>query len=222
MSNSVIFLNLTNGLQYLDLNLVYSPYYFVRIQSTACEQKRWDFILQELDHTFLFHLALGSHCSVWDAGHQGMSRALWQGIPWVVYAANKHWYNVETRAICRGIDCTDYFRRMYATISRRTRKKLYYHRQFACGKPVSIERASVATQHDGNYLHWADVAKRGVRDAVSLSCSPPGCLPDRSPVLRNTSEAHGQVGVLGRFGIHRVTVDTVDHSGSSRVNVGDT
>ena len=34
-------------------------YRFVRIQSTSCEQQRFDALLSNLDSSFLLHLALG-------------------------------------------------------------------------------------------------------------------------------------------------------------------
>ena len=55
--------NLTNGLQFKNFN---EPYSFIRIQSTACEQKRWDFIIQDLDNDFLYNLAIGNTCIVYD------------------------------------------------------------------------------------------------------------------------------------------------------------
>ena len=36
---------------------------FVRIQSTACEQQRFEAILQDLDSNLLLHLALGHWCA---------------------------------------------------------------------------------------------------------------------------------------------------------------
>ena len=63
-----IYLNLTNGIEALEClkpaNLNASN--LVRIQSTACEQKRWDFILQDLDYSFLMDIALGENVTVVD------------------------------------------------------------------------------------------------------------------------------------------------------------
>ena len=43
-----VYLNLTNGIEFLDNELMQARVYdFIRIQSTACEQKRWDFVIQE-------------------------------------------------------------------------------------------------------------------------------------------------------------------------------
>lgn len=41
-------------------------YRFIRIQSTLCEQKNWDRILQELDYDFLMHAAHGNEIIVYD------------------------------------------------------------------------------------------------------------------------------------------------------------
>ena len=60
-----IYLNLTNGIEALEI-LKPANLRFVRIQSTACEQKRWDFILQDLDYSFLMDIALGENVTVVD------------------------------------------------------------------------------------------------------------------------------------------------------------
>lgn len=57
------FLNLTNGIEALpivhDLGL---PYSFCRIQSTACEQQKFEQMMNEIDSALLMHLASGKWC----------------------------------------------------------------------------------------------------------------------------------------------------------------
>ena len=55
---------------------------FTRIQSTACEQQRFEHLLEQLDPGLLLALALGRCCCVWDCGSRsggriGSPRALW-------------------------------------------------------------------------------------------------------------------------------------------------
>ena len=57
MSKTKYFINLTNGIEALPT--VDGDVSFIRIQSTACEQKRWDFLIQDLDNNFYTWLALG-------------------------------------------------------------------------------------------------------------------------------------------------------------------
>lgn len=46
------YVNLTNGIEAISqLNL--SDYSFIRIQSTICEQKLWDRLIQDLDYDSL-------------------------------------------------------------------------------------------------------------------------------------------------------------------------
>lgn len=74
-----IFLNLTNGLEFLNDSQRIGG--FVRIQSTACEQKRWWPIILDLDYTFLIHVGLGHAVCVCDASaKKQVPRALYQGI----------------------------------------------------------------------------------------------------------------------------------------------
>ena len=58
------YINLTNGIEAIPR--LSGNYKFIRIQSTICEQKLWDKLIQELDYDFLMNLALGNECIVYD------------------------------------------------------------------------------------------------------------------------------------------------------------
>ena len=47
------YLNLTNGIEFLDNPDFNEDYRFVRIQSTVCERHLWDKLLSDLDYNFL-------------------------------------------------------------------------------------------------------------------------------------------------------------------------
>lgn len=57
------YINLTNGVEAIPmLEFWNEDYRFIRIQSTICEQKNWDRLIQDLDYDFLMNLALGHKC----------------------------------------------------------------------------------------------------------------------------------------------------------------
>ena len=64
MSKIVKYLNLTNGLEYLD---EVKDFKLIRIQSSLCESKCWDRLIKDLDYNFLFDLAQGKMVQVYDA-----------------------------------------------------------------------------------------------------------------------------------------------------------
>ena len=52
------YLNLTNGIEFLDNPDFNEDYRFVRIQSTTCERHLWNKLLSDLDYNFLLDLLL--------------------------------------------------------------------------------------------------------------------------------------------------------------------
>ncbi len=111
------YLNLTNGLNYLSIlkdKVDLSNADFVRIQSTACEQKLWHKILVELDYNFLVDIASGNQVFVFDTSAcKNKSRALYQGLEWVKYFLNRYWFEKEYIPIVNGYNCTSYFNECY-------------------------------------------------------------------------------------------------------------
>lgn len=71
-------------------------YRSIRIQSTICEQKNWDRLIQDLDYDFLMNLALGHKCVVYDFGaKKPIPRAVYQGLEFVKYVLNSRWLDQE-------------------------------------------------------------------------------------------------------------------------------
>jgi len=133
------FYNLTNGLKFNDF---LSPHSFIRIQSTACEQRRWDFILQDLDNDFLFNLAIGTECVVYDLSeNKNETRALFQGLEWIKFVLYKRWLDKKYTPIVKGNNCTDYFTWCYECLDKRTKIKIDYFRKFVGGiKELKIKK----------------------------------------------------------------------------------
>lgn len=156
----MFYLNLTNGIEFIPKLSEHSNLKFIRIQSTACEQKRWDFILQELDYSFLLDLALGNNVTVVDYGaNKEVSRACYQGVEWIKYALNNCWFGKDEKAFVRGTDATNYFGECYAKLEKRTLKKLNYFKKFLATESLHLDYQSTSTDKDGDYEYYKAILK---------------------------------------------------------------
>ena len=152
------YLNLTNGIEAMP-SLAGQPFRFIRIQFTACEQKRWDFILQDLDCDFLISLARGHECIVHDAGHNGNPRALWQGLEFVRYALSLRWFGVAPAPIVRKHNVREYFECQYRKLSSRTLVKLGYFRRWLNCKAIKLTAAPSFTARAGDYEWYVEALR---------------------------------------------------------------
>lgn len=167
IANQDMFFNLTNGIEWLPLfcDKHRYGYNFIRLQSTWCEQHRWDDILADLDYTFLLHLRVRGIAYVFDCSQKKvLSRALYQGLVWVRYALNRCWYNNGERAIIRtthgNMDVTDYFDKEYKKLSKRTLSKLNYLKKFKGYGRVDIVPRCMRTTHDGDYEFYDEIIQQ--------------------------------------------------------------
>jgi len=158
-----IYLNLTNGLEALPLFKDHN-YKVTRIQSTACEQDRLVFIISDLDNGFLFDLAAGKECIVVDFSNKHvLSRALWQGIPWIEYVLNRVWFDKETVPMVKGKNVQEYFNYKYHSIPPRILKKLKYFRKFLTTNEIKLEVLGGITTNDGDYEYFRDITKESLK-----------------------------------------------------------
>jgi len=154
----IAYLNLTNGLEALPLFA--DNYRIIRIQSTACEQKRWDYILADLDYNLLFDLALGNNCFIIDyTQRKETPRALFQGVEWIKFVLYKVWLDKEYKVMVRGNDTSRYFTEMYKTINAKTFNRLKYLRKFINTTEINLIAIGGKTTNDGNYGYYAGLTK---------------------------------------------------------------
>ena len=143
------FINLTNGIEFIDKFDVTG---IVRIQSTLLEAKKWDRIISELDYTFLLNVASGDEIFIIDSSrHKPQSRAIYQGIPWIVYVLNRRWFDIEKISFVKKVNCTKYFSKCYHSLTHNTKKKLDYVSKFLNCNKIQISGISLNTENDGNY-----------------------------------------------------------------------
>lgn len=131
----------------------------VRIQSTWLEQKRWGEVLEDLDYGFLLDYALGANIYVVDCSKRKMSRALWQGLPWIRYACTRSWTGEELKTVVRGHVVTEYFHTMYSELDNRPLAKLRYLRRYYSpgGELIPFP---IRMQEPGNMLEKAPLLVR--------------------------------------------------------------
>lgn len=168
-NNKKIYLNLTNGIEALNIypSLPRFQYGFIRIQSTACEQKRWNNILLDLDYDFLFNLAIGTTCFIYDFGARKTTpRAVYQGVEFVKYVLNRYWYNLNEKVyVKRGktpINVTDYFDEEYKKLDKHVFKKLDYFKPYLFDNKVNIIAVTNKTTHDGEKSYYSDIIKKAL------------------------------------------------------------
>lgn len=153
--NPVHFVNLTNGIEAIQhYGLI--NYRFIRLQSTACEQKRWGQILLDLSDDFLMHVATGSTCYVYDYGaDKDVPRAIWQGLEWVKYALNRRWHRQIYKPVGRAATMGGYFSDQYERLESRVKTRLDYFAPFLSGTSPNIVGVPGRTSHDGDRPWYA-------------------------------------------------------------------
>jgi len=160
MKKSSIFINLSTGIEFLPAIPPDKNIHFIRIQSTWCEQKRWNDIIADLDYTFLMHLALGYKCIVYDCSRRKMSRALWQGIPWIKYVLDRMWFGRNSKAKVKNWDVTNYFDNQFQTLTERTKTKVKYFKKFLLTDRIDIEIYGKVSQYDGKYDELKEILRK--------------------------------------------------------------
>ena len=143
------YVNLSSGIGWITyLDTSKADYKFIRIQSTACEQKRWWELINDLDYNFLVDIAQGEHVVVCDfSSHHEVSRACWQGLEWIKYVLNRYWLMKNYTPTCRNHNCTKYFKEMYeqkSDIKEATLKRLGFVLKITT--PMIVDLNYVCTQ----------------------------------------------------------------------------
>lgn len=198
------FVNLTNGVEALqDIRaFVHSDeeVRFMRLQSSHCESGAYDKILNSLDDEFLFSLACGRACYVYDLASRnkvsGVPRSIFLGIQFVKWSLAYLWFGsrspglVPEKVLVRGKNTVPFWRDqvMPFKISKQTKRKLRYFSPFA--------------QELGVY----DIRLFGVYGRV---CENDGCKTVHTKTVRNwletsqslAADSKSQLSVVARSGL---------------------
>lgn len=160
MNRHLTILNLTNGIEYLNSENKIDG--FTRIQSSQCENKAWEDVLNGFDSNWLMFLALGYKIDVVDYSNHadGNARAMWQGGLWLTYAISMAWFKhepIEWQGT-RGWDVM-YWRNVYANLSRKTLRRLKYYRKFLQTDKVNLKFISLPTKMDGKNEFYTKIIR---------------------------------------------------------------
>lgn len=169
------FINLTNGIEYLESEID-GKIHFIRLRSTTIERKDYIFLLMDLDHNFLLHLALGKECILVDYGtRRKNSKTCYTGVPLIKYLLGKYWFGIEevTHRTSRSSDVLigdviEHFKHIYDYIftfnstaeKNKLKTKLNYFKRFIDkDKLINLSYLSSSTINDGNNAHYIKILK---------------------------------------------------------------
>ena len=132
------YVNLTNGLACLPH--IESPRY-LRLQSTWCEQKRWQDILWATPPDLFMDLATGNPLVVHDVSERPRwTRACWQGLEWIRVASSRAWALAPPEPLSErgGRAMRQYLMAQYALLPRQTKGMLRYYKRYLTGKSAIV------------------------------------------------------------------------------------
>lgn len=157
------FINLTNGIEAIPF---LDDYSFIRIQSTMCENKDWEGIINTIDSNFLMCLALGYDVVIYDytsKKNKEMPRALYQGLEFIKYILYKRWFGKEYTPMVRNHNCLNYFEGI--KLSRSAKRRIDYFKKFLMTDRLKIRVSTGYTKYDGKPLYYHQILKmQGVKN----------------------------------------------------------
>ena len=167
------YINLTNGVEFL-LSNPDIEYGFIRIQSTACEQQRWEYILFEIDYDFLMNLAIGNDCVVVDySAKKNTPRSVYQGLEWIKFVLDRIWFDGKYKPFVKNHNCEKYFTQQLRNIKEsKALNKIKYFKKFIMTDRLCLRVITEKTIHDGNYSFYFDVLRNKV--SVDANASKTG------------------------------------------------
>lgn len=156
------FINLSNGVEALP-RLAALPH-FCRLQSSHCESKHWEGLVDGAGPDLLLHLAAGYEITVWDGGKEHEPRALWQGIPMLQFFCQSAWGIVPDPVIVRsGMRVDSYAEEVWQRLPASAKQTLrWYRRWLAPCATGRMGRSWVSTDADGKYAELAARLAAGI------------------------------------------------------------
>lgn len=163
------YLNLTNGIEFF-LSRSNADIGFIRIQSTACEQKRWEYILSEIDYDFLMNLVIGNKCIVVDySAKKNIPRSIYQGLEWIKFVLDRVWFDGKYKPFVKEYNCEKYFTEQFQKIKNgKVINKIKYFKKFIMTDNFNLQVITEKTDHDGDYPFYFNVLKNKSENEVNL------------------------------------------------------
>lgn len=167
------FINLTNGLEALS-SLEGKDVSYCYIASTTLERHNYIKLFSDLDHNFLFNLAIGNNCYFYDYGtNRPYSKTCYFGIPLIVYILTRFWLDRNEDKLCyrldrRGLNSfpeiqkyNDIYTYLFLVNSTKEKEfiktKLRKYKKFLITNEIKLTAISQSTTHDGDYSYYKSI-----------------------------------------------------------------
>lgn len=159
MEKVKIFINLTNGIEAIpDIINVTNDINFIRIQSSHCERRKFNQILQDVDNNILMYLALGYECIVYDfAANSEVSKAVYTGLEWIRFVLYKRWFNIEYIPYIKGKKVKTFFDKYYKEIDYKLKRKIDYYKKYLNTNIVKLTGISKQTINDNKPEYFKNI-----------------------------------------------------------------
>jgi|SRR5574343_1383541 len=175
------FINLTNGLEIFENNTefvkIVNEVNFIYVASTTIENKNYIKLFSELDHNFLFNLAIGNNVIFYDFGtNRKLSKTCYLAIPLIKYCLTRYWLDVDDKNLAvryskdgkQIFNNYDYYNTIYSDIflNSKTKEKVFvktklkkYRNKFLITDKINLEFVSDSTSNDGDYEYYKNIIK---------------------------------------------------------------
>lgn len=163
--NTVLFLNLTNGIEFYNEE-VHSLWEmhpnYCRIASTDLEQHNFNRVISDLDYNFLFALATGQRVLIVDySSKKDISRALFMGVPFVETVLNKEWFDkTESTVMVRNHNVASYFEEEYKKLTDESLRKIRYFKKLVTATELDINVWCGTSHYDNKYTEFKKILNK--------------------------------------------------------------
>ena len=137
-------INLTTGLEW---NIEADSY--SRLQSSHLESKAWQKFIDSVDDNILYNLARGNDVNIYDTSSRnldGISRVVWQGIPFIKYTLERTWELPQNKPFFKGHNVARLLNDLYNQLNK---KRIRYYSKFVCTDTVRLNGYSKRSLLDG-------------------------------------------------------------------------
>lgn len=149
MEETIIYLNLTNGIEARDF---FPNARFIRIQSSHCESKAYDTLFMQLSDDFLLNLSQGKKVVIVDSSvNQKYPKAIRQGTDIILSCLGYAWLNKPIQ--------DEFCRRIWKSLNKVTKTKLKYYKKLLNTNKLYLLPLGFKTTKDGNYPFYSNKLK---------------------------------------------------------------
>ena len=175
------FINLTNGLEIINnSSLDIDKLNYMYIASTTLERNDYIKLLTDLDHNFLFNLAIGNEVIFYDFGtNRKNSKTCYLGINFIRYALTRFWLETDNKSLCfRNTRNTNdkikeekRFNELYLDlfVNNMDKNKVFlktklkkYKNKFLLTEKINLDFISNSTKHDGDYDYYKNIISKKI------------------------------------------------------------